>query len=47
MCAGEGVVGRNMNARKLITEHPSIIGITVGIIILVFIVFTILTTKRP
>gem|GEM_PF-1741728 len=36
-----------MNVRKLLTEHPSIIGITIGLIILAFIVFTILTTKRP
>ena len=36
-----------MNVRKLLTEHPSIIGLVVAFIILVFIAFTILTTKRP
>jgi hypothetical protein len=41
------LVGRNMDVRKLISEHPSIIGITVGIIILLYIAVTILTTKRP
>jgi hypothetical protein len=33
--------------RKLLSEHPSIIGIIIGAIILVFIAVTILTTKPP
>jgi hypothetical protein len=36
-----------MNVKKLLSEHPSIIGITIGIIILIIIVATILTTKPP
>ena len=40
-------VERNMNVRKLLTEHPSIIGIIIGIIILSIIAVTILTTKPP
>jgi hypothetical protein len=36
-----------MNVRKLLSEHPSIIGITIAIIILAFIAVTIITAKRP
>ena len=36
-----------MNVRKLLSEHPSIIGITVAVIILAIIAVTILTAKAP
>jgi len=47
MLAGYGGVGRNMNVRKFVSEHPSVIGIIIGIIILSIIAATILTTKPP
>jgi hypothetical protein len=40
-------LGEKMDLQKLLAEHPSIIGITIAIIILAFIAITILTTKRP
>ena len=41
------IVRQGMNFRELIKNHPSIIGLTVGFFILLFIIITILTTKHP
>jgi len=41
------IVTYGMNFRELIKKHPSIIGLTIGFIILLFIIVTILTTQHP
>jgi len=40
-------VRQDMDIRKLLKEHPSIIGIIVALIILGFIAITILMSKPP
>ena len=47
MFAREKDVERKMNVRKFVSEHPSVIGIVIGAIILVVIALTIATTKPP